>query len=414
MSADGPELVVVARGDAALRVTPSGLTSLAGYDTGRLNEICDRYGGTMRPLFGASEERILRAAAQAPLHLDVPDLSVYYHVDAPADQLQDIAAMLLTQPLVAGAYVKPRPELPTRTRSLPPQGVEPAAATPDFSGLQGHRGPAPGGVDVARAWALHGGRGAGVRIIDIEQAWRFTHEDLIGNQGGVLDGTPSAALDARNHGTAVIGVIGGDDNGFGVTGICPDANVSAISWRDKGIASAIHAAACRLGPGDIILVEVHAPGPRFNFTGRDDQLGYIAMEFWPDEFDAIRFATRVRGVIVVEAAGNGAENLDDQLYDARPAPFPDHWRNPFRRGDRDSDAILVGAGAPPPGTHDSNHGPDRSRLPFSNFGFAVDAQGWGEEVTTCGYGQLQLGANEDLFYTHRFNGTSSASPIIVG
>jgi len=44
----------------------------------------------------------------------------------------------------------------------------------------------------------------------------------------------------------------------------------------------------------------------------------------------------------------------------------------------------------------------------------VDVQGWGEEVTTCGYGDLQGGANEDVWYTDAFNGTSSASPIVVG
>jgi hypothetical protein len=74
----------------------------------------------------------------------------------------------------------------------------------------------------------------------------------------------------------------------------------------------------------------------------------------------------------------------------------------------------VGAGAPPPGTHGQNHGPDRSRLGFSNFGASVDAQGWGREVTTAGYGDLQGGANEDLWYTDHFSGTSSASPVVVG
>jgi hypothetical protein len=76
--------------------------------------------------------------------------------------------------------------------------------------------------------------------------------------------------------------------------------------------------------------------------------------------------------------------------------------------------VLVGAGAPPPGTHGRNHGPDRSRLDFSNFGACVDAQGWGREVTTCGYGDLQGGASEDVWYTDTFSGTSSASPIVVG
>jgi hypothetical protein len=75
---------------------------------------------------------------------------------------------------------------------------------------------------------------------------------------------------------------------------------------------------------------------------------------------------------------------------------------------------MVGAGAPPPGTHGKDHGADRSRLAFSNYGAAVDAQGWGREVTTTGYGDLQGGGNEELWYTDRFSGTSSASPIVVG
>jgi len=53
-------------------------------------------------------------------------------------------------------------------------------------------------------------------------------------------------------------------------------------------------------------------------------------------------------------------------------------------------------------------------LDFSNFGSCVDVQGWGREVTTCGYGDLQGGSNEDLWYTDTFSGTSSASPVIVG
>ena len=50
---------------------------------------------------------------------------------------------------------------------------------------------------------------------------------------------------------------------------------------------------------------------------------------------------------------------------------------------------------------------------FSNFGALIDAQGWGEEVVACGYGQLQGGA-EERRYTAHFGGTSGASPMIVG
>ena len=121
-----------------------------------------------------------------------------------------------------------------------------------------------------------------------------------------------------------------------------------------------------------------------------------------------------RGIIVVEAAGNGNNNLDDPVYNTALAGFPADWRNPFNRNLRDSGAVLVGAGAPPPGTHGRNWGPDRSRLDFSNYGSAVEVQGWGREVTTAGYGDLQGGTSEDLWYTDTFSGTSSASPIVVG
>jgi hypothetical protein len=44
----------------------------------------------------------------------------------------------------------------------------------------------------------------------------------------------------------------------------------------------------------------------------------------------------------------------------------------------------------------------------------VNVQGWGWHVTTCGYGDAQGGPREERWYTHRFSGTSSASPIVTG
>src|SRR5258706_16004389 len=120
----------------------------------------------------------------------------------------------------------------------------------------------------------------------------------------------------------------------------------------------------------------------------------------PDASDAIQYVTG-RDVSVVEAAGNGAQALDEPLYETPyPDPgFPSDWKNPFRRENCDSGTILVGAGAPPPNTHGNNHGPDRSRLDFSNYSSAGGAQGWGCEVTTCGSGGLQGGVHEDRWDT---------------
>jgi len=411
------ELVFVASPDAALRAGLETVTSMSGQDVSDLNEILASAGATARPMFGLSEERLieeataLEAVAQAP----VPDLTLFYKVEAPDSELDALLEKLQAAGAVDAAYIKPPAEpavLDINTMAPAPEDAPPA--TPSFVARQGYLVAAPGGVDANWAGSRPGGRGAGIRTIDIEGAWRFTHEDLLTTQGGVVGGTQSTDIRWRNHGTAVIGEIGGDVNSIGITGIAPDTHQTAISiFGGMGSSNAIRTAANRLQPGDIILIELHRPGPRHAFQQRDDQLGYIAIEWWEDDFAAIAFAVS-RGVIVVEAAGNGAENLDDPLYNTPGPGFPSMWRNPFNRTNRDSGAIVVGAGAPPPGTHGRDHGPDRSRLDFSNWGSMVDAQGWGREVTTAGYGSLQGGSNEDLWYTDTFSGTSSASPIIVG
>lgn len=340
-------------------------------------------------------------------------MATFYAVEAPEAGMASLQSDLLANDLVDGAFIKPGAE-PAVLNDMAPATDEAPPASPDFVARQLYLEAAPGGIEARWAWTQAGGRGAGVRIIDVEGAWRFTHEDLTGNQGGVVGGTMSTDIGWRNHGTAVIGEFSGDINAFGVTGIAADAVVSAISiFGGMGSAGAINTAAARLGPGDVILIELHRPGPRNAFANRADQRGYIAVEWWPDDFAAIRNAVN-RGIIVVEAAGNGAENLDDALYQTAAAGFPAGWTNPFRRTNRDSGAIMCGAGAPPPGTHGRNHGADRSRLDFSNWGALIDAQGWGREVTTAGYGDLQGGTNEDLWYTDTFSGTSSASPILVG
>jgi hypothetical protein len=409
------ELVFVARREAELRVRSRGVTAAPRADAKGLERVLRKYGATARPLFGLSETRARHRVAEARRSgaAGVPDISVYYRVDAPDARLDEVANDLRRLEVVETAYVKPPAEPPVRSESAPAVTDAPPV-TADFVSRQEYLEKAPGGVDARFAWTLGGGRGADVRIIDIEGAWRFSHEDLTQNQGGVVGGTSSDSLGWRNHGTAVIGEFGGDLNGLGVTGICPEANVSAISiFGGLGSAAAIRTAADRLRPGDVLLIELHRAGPRHDFEPRDDQGGYIAVEWWPDDFDAIRFAT-AKGVVVVEAAGNGGEDLDDPIYDNPQVGFPAGWTNPFNRANRDCGAIVVGAGAPPPGTHGRDHGPDRSRLDFSNFGACLDVQAWGREVTTCAYGDLQGGEDEDLWYTDRFSGTSSASPIVVG
>lgn len=414
------ELIVVAEPEFALRSRQAGIESAASADVSPLARLLEAEQIVLEPLFG-NEDKVVRERQMAPAGFDgspdMPDLSVYYRVDVPQDRMAHLAEQLRKQPAVSAAYIKPPAELAhaaldvtwEELNTMTPDAQDAPPVTADFSGRQGYLDAAPGGVDARYAWTQSGGGGTGVNVIDLEWGWRFSHEDLRLNQGGIVGGTGSTSTD---HGTAVLGEISGDRNAIGITGIAPEAVISAVAFS-MPTATAIRNAADRLRPGDIMLLEIHRPGPRYAFAGRLDQLGYVAVEWWPDDFAAIRYASS-KGILVVEAAGNGAENLDDALYNTRPAGFPATWTNPFNRSNPQCGAIVVGAGAPPQGTHGNDHGPDRSRLGFSNFGACVDAQGWGREVTTTGYGDLQGGGNQDLWYTDRFSGTSSASPIVVG
>jgi hypothetical protein len=415
------ELIVVAKRNLGLRATMEGVASVTGADVSTLTDLLASEGLTLEPLFGVSEDRLQTQAATlaAETGAELPDLSVYYHIEAPDERLDDLAGSLQKTDGIEAAYVKPPAEpAEFRLNDMAPQAEEPPVATPDFTARQGYLDPAVVGIDARYAWTVPGGRGGGVNIIDIEWGWRFTHEDLTQNQGGVVSGTNSSNLGFENHGTAVIGEFSGDRNAFGVTGISPDAHVSAVSLVTHSTAQAIRIAADRLRPGDIILLEVHRAGP--SSSAGSGQFGYIAIEWWPDDFDAIRYAVS-KGIIVVEAAGNGGQNLDDPVYDTRPAGFPADWRNPFNPANPSSGAVVVGAGMPPAGTHGRNRHPgwgdvyaDRGRCFFSNYGARVDAQGWGWEVTSTGYGDLQGGTDRNQWYTDQFSGTSSASPIVVG
>lgn len=320
----------------------------------------------------------------------------WLRLPAPSPQ----AAEILVQQLralagVAQAFVEPTSELPRSVfiePSLPAVRRDDRGCpidTPLFVKQQGYLGVAPGGIDAAAGWRRDA-MGQGVAFADIEGGWNAAHEDLPGDRIEHVAGSP---MDRswQAHGTAVLGEVVGKHNRIGVGGIAPGTErVVTASLGGIGVAAAIDAAANALRPGDVLLIELQTAGPR----GR-----WIPVEWYDDVYLAIATHAQ-RGVIIVEAAGNGAENLEHKAYKGK-----------FDRTKRDSGAIMVGAGGPPRVGFR-----DRARLDFSNYGTRVDVQGWGRKVTTLDYGDLQSCSddNTDRHYTAEFSGTSSASPIVAG
>lgn len=408
---------------AELVVIMSGAGAAESASASGAGAVAAERGLELKPLFaGLAEERNAEGAAAAGPG-EIADVGSWFFATGDQAALESAAEALRQRDDVEAAYVKPPAEPASVDMTVAPpdlaelfgasetEGEAPAAG--DYVSRQDYLDAAPVGIDAAYAWSQPGGRGDGVKIIDCEWGWQFNHHDLAQNSLGLVGGTNDASTD---HGTAVMGEIGGDHNSVGVHGISPNARLGGSSVNGQGTAGAMVKAAQNLSAGDVLLIEMHRRGPNGTQGG---QQGFIAMEWWPDDFAAIRYAVG-RGIIVVEAAGNGWENLDKALYNTPQAGFPSSWKNPFNPANPSSDAVMVGAGSPPPGTHGRNTSPwglpyvDRARCGFSNWGSRIDAQGWGWEVTTCGYGDLYSSGGATQLYTDTFSGTSSASPIVVG
>ncbi|MCB1034242.1 MAG: S8 family serine peptidase [Acidobacteria bacterium] len=371
------------------------LPARVAQDVARVNAILaePRIRG-WEPLFSATGSDLAsrRRAGEERSGIRLADLGNYYQLFVTkGTDARALADELNALPSVEIAYLPPRPQ----DADIPP-------TTPAFDASQGYLGPAPTGIDARYAWTVAGGRGEGIKVIDLEAGWNLNHEDLPSMfvVNGVIDTDVS-----RQHGTAVLGEIVGLDDGSGVVGIASNASAGVISvlrprsflfsYRAWNVAEALWLAGAYLDEGDVVLIEQHARGPGNDqgCTCNCGQWRYVAMEYWQAEFDAIQ-SLSARGILVVEAAGNGGQNLDAARYDGA-----------FNLSVRNSGAIVVGAGN------------SLSPTCWTNFGSRVDVQGWGNNVVTTGYGDLAQvnGPNDDnQWYTNTFSGTSSASPIVTG
>lgn len=361
---------------------------LAPGATGAWTRIPGVVGAT--PLFSRSPAALAldRMVAAVRSGRRMPDLARWRRVRLRGThaEVERALAALAASPDLIEAFLPPVPELATLARTGG-GGASCPIRTPPYDERQQYLGPAPAGIDAPFAWQRS--RGAGVAFADIEGAWNQVHEDLPGARMVDVGGPHMKGRDWQAHGTAVLGEVAALDNRLGMTGIAPEvARLVTSSIRDLTIAEAIDRAQAALAPGDVLLIELHAIGPRRRF---------IPVEFWSDVYQAVRVATG-RGVVVVAAAGNGGEDLDRRIYRGR-----------LSRAGRDSGAILVGAGAPY-----ADGFVDRSRLDFSNYGSRVDLQGWGRMVATLDYGDLQGCDAHGRKYTALFSGTSSASPVVAG
>ncbi len=377
---------------ARVRVRGVALVSLAGADLAPVHAVLRQFGHPPAFRLSRRDEQAVdatRIASEALSGRALPDLNSYVELAIDAERREALADALRALPLLEAVY---RPAL------APPPPADIPPPTPNGEGDLLYLDPAPNGIDAEYAWTRAGGAGLGIVVTDIEYSWRSSHEDLESAVAAARCGTPSTQY--IDHGTAVMGELFAGRNGYGTTGIVHQATPRFATDLPNGssysVAAAIDCATDFMAAGDVMLVEAQTYGPRdHDGDGTND---FVPVEWDQAEFDAIKIATAA-GIVVVEPAGNGGENLDDPVFGGK-----------FNRAVRDSGAIIVGAGAPP-----GAGVPDRSPLDFSTHGSRVDIQGWGDDVGTTGYGDyFNGGGDPNQYYTALFSGTSAASPMGTG
>ncbi len=383
---------------SGVRLREGLLVSLNGKSLQGLRQVFLDHGQpAVRRLFSRTESVLEqeRTSGQLLSGCELADLNLYYLLTPvtggdPELLVDDLNAL----PVVELSYFEPLAQ-----RGVIPQAMPHGAAgegdagriTPDFSELQYYLQPAPLGVDAVSAWDLPGGLGEGVRIGLVERGLNPDHEDLPLPENWI---GKDVNLD---HGTAVLGEILGQHNGFGIMGISPEARLQVSIFDTEPpfpvIADAISALTPYLAAGDVMLIEYHALGPPSgeNCSCSCQSFEYVPLEYWQANFDVIAAAT-ANQVICVEIAGNGSMNLDHPRYGGV-----------FDRTVRDSGAILVGAAIP---------GSCKPSC-WTNYGSRLDLHGHGQQIVTAGYGPLFNGG-PNAKYTDWFGGTSGAGAMTAG
>ena len=210
---------------------------------------------------GAGARPALPAASLARLERragrQLPELRRVYRVDASgAADARRIARRLDARPRVEAVVDAPPPP-PAVCRAAPPGGwpvLDPAAVTPDLEPFQDYRA----GLGIPDSAS-----GGGVRVADVEYEWRRTHEEL-GDRGlpaPVVTPRGLGTFKAEEHGTAVLGILGADDDGSGITGLVhasqiqPRSPFPAATPDVYDLLGTTLAVALDLRPGDVLLIE---------------------------------------------------------------------------------------------------------------------------------------------------------------
>ncbi|HVQ87921.1 MAG TPA: S8 family serine peptidase [Actinomycetes bacterium] len=243
--------------------------------------------------------------------------------------------------------------------------------------------------------------GAGVTVAIIDTGVDATHPDLEGRvvPGAIVkinDVTSKPELvpatveetsdDWYGHGSHVAGIIAADDDGNGVTGIAPDAEIMPIDLLPRRVwlndikfwnlvADGIHYSVAQ--GADVINMSLGGPSSGIAITDKTQK--------YRDALDNLCAAVddaKAAGTVVVAAAGNSGS-----------------WGNPELKPGACPGSVTVAALSP-----------SLDRTYWSSFDASVDLAAPGEDVLSVDSTVAENSATPHLFAS----GTSMATPVVAG
>ncbi|NET11288.1 MAG: S8 family serine peptidase [Symploca sp. SIO2B6] len=258
-------------------------------------------------------------------------------------------------------------------------------------------------LNVLEVWEDYTGDGVAIAILD--DGVERDHEDLQANYDSSPSTLPSYSYNREgapffrqdNHGTSVAGIIAAERNGMGITGVAYDASITAFSTADISETDASPIA--RQQAFDISNNSWGIDNPfESNFELEQNRAAGLALE------RATRQGRNGLGTVFVWAAGNEFEAGASSNY-----------------GGYESSRFTIAVAAIDGNGIVAPYSVQGSNLLVSAFGdgdpeFGID----GSIVTTDRTGTQGYNTGSSFFelddpnYTGRFNGTSSATPMVSG
>ncbi|HHT9125393.1 MAG TPA: S8 family serine peptidase [Candidatus Brocadiia bacterium] len=245
-------------------------------------------------------------------------------------------------------------------------------------------GVADADVDAPEAWDLTKGDEE-IIIAIIDDGVETNHEDFAGKvlpgRDVVNDNDNPNPQSGDNHGTAVAGLAtANQDNGTGVSGVAPACKLMPIRLIADGATISDEAEAFLFAAQNGADIISNSWGP-LDGTGNVDPLPDVtkaAIDFAADN------GRDGKGCIILFAAGNGNESVDNDGYASYEK------------------VIAVGASTD-----------QDKRASFSDFGSSLDIMAPGKSTTTTDR-MGSVGYSNGNYFINGFDGTSASAPIAAG